>query len=185
MRRYPASIVKEYAWCPVAAWLAANLGIAPQPTPRMLEGREEHRRLRELLAEIGYPDAHPLPPLPSKTYPLIATPDAYSPSRNTLIEVKRVARLNQRLYRVQALVYALIATENGIRVDKVLLYNTENNEKIIIEVDAWSLQTARKIIENALRVIQEPIPPPVTQPPQKCRACRWRRHCPEAAQNKL
>ncbi len=183
--RYPASIVKEYAWCPVAAWLAANLGIHPPPTPRMQEGREEHKKTRELLARIGYPDAHPLPPLPSRTYPLIATPDAYSPSRKTLIEIKKVSRLNQRLYRVQALVYALIATENRLQVDKILLYNLEKDEKIEIEVDAWSLQTARKIIENALRVIQEPLPPPATQPPQKCRSCRWRRYCPESKQNSI
>ncbi len=176
-KRYPATIVKEYAWCPVAAWLAANLGTAPPPTPQMTQGKERHREALEVIRRI-YPDAHPLPPLHSKRWPLTATPDAYSPSTRTIIEAKHAANPRDRIYRIQLMLYARIAEENHIRVDKAAIIDLETGRHYTIEIDAATHAIIEKIVENTLQLIREPLPPPLTQPPQKCRACRWRRHCP-------
>ena len=162
----------------MAAWLAANTPTPPPPTPRMIEGRRIHERLQEILAELGYTDAHPLPPLASKRHPLIATPDAYSPSRHELIEVKTRARLD-RIHRIQLAVYALIARENNIPVKHATLASLEDKRIYQLRVDPHLLQLAEKAIQATLETIHKPLPPPITQPPQKCRACRWRRHCPQ------
>ncbi len=177
-RRYPASIVKEYAWCPVAAWLAANLEYTPQPTPRMIEGREWHAKLQEILERHGYRDAKPLPPLHSKRWPLTATPDAYSPSKRELIEVKKTAKTNQRIYRVQAMLYAAIAAENNVPVENVTLIGVEDNTRITIPVDAALHETIEKIVEATLRVIREPLPPPPPPHPNPCQTFTRRRFFP-------
>ena len=178
-KRYPATIVKEYAWCPVAAWLAANLGATPPPTPQMLEGKERHREALEAVKRL-YPDAHPLPPLHSKRWPLTATPDAYSPSTKTIIEAKHAANPTNRIYRIQAMLYATIAQENHIPVDRAAIIDLTTGKQHIIEIDAATHKIIEQIVKNTLDTIKQPLPPPTTQPPQKCKACRWRRHCPNA-----
>ena len=177
--RLPAGVVKEFVWCPVAAWLAVNLGVAPPPTPRMLEGVEGHRGVLELLRGMGFGDARLLPPLYSRRWPLVAMPDAYSPSRRAVLEVKWVSRIDSRLYRVQALLYGFIAAENGLDVERVGLVDAERRSVVWYRLDWGAYARIDELVRRVLETVSRPVPPAAAQPPAKCRACRWRRWCPE------
>lgn len=93
--------------------------------------------------------------------------------------MKWVARIDSRLYRVQALLYGVVARENGLRVERVGLVDAHRGRVLWFELDWGSFSIVERLVERVLETVSRPLPPPVTQPPEKCLACRWRRWCPE------
>ncbi|ABM80506.1 CRISPR-associated protein Cas4 [Hyperthermus butylicus] len=191
-RLIPIVLVKEYYWCPVAAWHKLVLW-AERPTFSMEAGGlsgETRWRLLERLEEVfarWRVEARELlweHPVTSSRLGLAGRVDlAAVLSDDTLVVVEAKLSLpgkRRSLHiRVQAAAYGMAAEETlGYPLRMALIYEAERNR--IVEVEVTPM--LRKMVEDAARELHEMLQrgEPLqhyTVSPRRCRVCSYRGVC--------
>jgi CRISPR-associated exonuclease Cas4 len=180
-RMLPVTLVKEAEWCPLIPWLLVNLAVEPPPTPSMHDGVEAHRNgLPALVARrLGYQNPLLNAHLESKTHGVQGAIDILAAQEKEVAEVKQHVKRLGKHHIAQLQAYTLLAVDNGYQVRRARIETPHATLKLI-DIDHHILQEAEKKIERLWDIVENPDPPYVNQPREKCQYCRYRRICPYA-----
>ncbi len=177
----PVSLIKEWLWCPVMAWLE-YLGL-PEPLPNHAlepELRSPYEVAEELITYLGVEPKYVVirPRLRSRRLGIVGNPDLiilYG-SEALVAELKTTSSwvLNDHV-RLQVCAYALLTKEN---------YSVGSVRAFIIsslgyfEVD-WvrELPKLLKVISELRRVLTNEVIPEPKHSGLRCRACPYFRVC--------
>lgn len=176
----PASLIKEWFWCPTFAWLA--IMSAPEPLPPHIATAERPaltRELRELVTYFGG-DPYVRPLLRSRRLRLKGSPDLLivTHDKAVVVEWKTSSPWARGDHVVaQLTAYALLAKEAlGKAVVAVAASSTSYDE---VE---WE-RTAPKILRAAgeiRKAARSEEPPEPVHDGRRCVNCPYRRFCPWA-----
>ena len=179
----PVVMVKEYAWCPTIPWIMANKLIEPPPTPSMLRGLREHRSrdvLESVAKMMGYESPEIERYVVDKKHMICGVVDILAPRERELVEVKMLVLKLGKHQLAQLKAYTLLAWGSGYRVKRAHIATPKRTLKTL-EVDQQTLLEAEDLVEKTWRTVENPDPPPVEQPLEKCRYCRYIKLCPNRA----
>lgn len=172
--------VKQYSYCPAIPWIYSHVASYEPPTPSMEKGVIGADEKEEIARQLGLPkpwriEVH----LRSRELGLSGSVDIVAGSRKlVVVEVKRLKRRIRasRHFRVQLMVYALLANQTLGPVREAILYL--GGEIHRYDVTQRDLQEARRLVESTRRAMDSEDPPTPSQPPSKCSYCWFRRFCP-------
>jgi len=176
----PATMVKEYLWCPAIPWIIHNYGAQPELTPSMERGLEfrKSRNLEEVANRFSLPTPRRYEVfVASKKLGAHGYIDIVAGSKHLVVaEVKAFKTKRWQHFKAQLLTYAAIANAEIAPVRKAMLIL--GTKAIEIEVTQQDLEWIKRTIDKIKKVIESPEPPPVNPIPNKCRYCTYRKHCP-------
>ncbi len=180
-RYIQVTLVKEYEWCKTIPWIIANTAVEPPLTPSMQDGKEVHNRI-ELAEQIA--DSRKLAKytveavLVSRRYRVVGLIDILSIDPPMVIDIKQTNKKPPKSHIAQLETYTLLAWTNNIPVERAEIVNHEKKTIYKLEVTDYVLERAKKRIQKTWRIIQQPDPPLVQQPVEKCSYCRYKTRCP-------
>ena len=176
----PASLVKEYLWCPAYAWLSWN---GPQlRAPPHVEAEYEltPTEARILADSLGHPGR------------LIAEARLYSPSLRVygrvdylveptetapgaILEVKARGLWGSGAHQqAQAALYAIMAEDTYNKPFKAYIVTQLHIHQVPTEARA----TALKALSHLRKTLAQPTPPKPTHNRERCRSCTYNKWCP-------
>jgi CRISPR-associated exonuclease Cas4 len=179
--RIPVTVIKDYVYCPAIPWIKYHIGVVEPSTPSMSAGREANAEYKRKVAEeLNLPRPWRIEvPLRMKTLPISGIVDLVAGKKKlVVVEVKRYPRKRGRYthFYIQLILYALIVEEVLGPVREAILYMGGQVRRYPVSME--KLAEARRIAEDALKVIQEEEPPRPRQPARKCAYCWYRKVCP-------
>ena len=185
-RLLPVALLKEHQWCPMIPWLVVNAAAAPPETPSMRSGRHAHHEglAEEVARRLGYQRPRYNVALESRELGLYGTVDILSPEDHELVEAKQHLARPQHHHLAQLKAYTALALYNTIPIDRAHLA-TPRGIAATIKATSHVIRDTEALAQRLHETVENPDPPPVTQPPAKCRYCRYRRICPYAATKTL
>ena len=159
------SLVKDYVYCPVIAWIRVKYGVTEPPTDSMKMGRENKVESGRGQVRVRGREG-------------TAVIDEIVESREGKVLVERKAFRTKSIHRylVQALTEYVIAsnTITGIKAIKLVV---ESRERMYTVTDSL-VDEARAVLELYKESIENDKPPNPVTSRWKCRYCWYKRFCP-------
>ena len=178
----PASLVKEYLWCPAYAWLSWNGPRLRAPPHVEVEYGLEPRAAVQLARALGHRGR------------VVAEARLYSPrlrvygrvdylvepegGPGAVLEVKARGAWGGGLHQeAQAALYALAAEDTYGEPFKAYIVSRLEVREVPLEARARALVA----LAGLRRILAEPAPPKPSHGGLRCRSCAYKRWCPWAS----
>lgn len=183
----PASLLRQWAYCPRIPWIREVLGARGVPGPWVEQGLEYDRIQHHLqrdrrLQSLGFDDLRPhrRVPLRSESLGLHGVADLLLIGRDRFVvaDYKLEARSMPRGTRIQLAAYAVIAQEQLGKPCIALMVLSGKPVRAILQ--PWTPELQREVIE-AIRALRETLAsvsmPPSDAQASKCTVCEHLNLC--------
>jgi CRISP-associated protein Cas1 len=175
----PVRMLNEFVWCPRFTYLSWAEGFTGE-NEATSEGKDLHRRV-DVPAEFETPNGRSVRTawtLSSPDLGLIGRADRveFEDDQAVLVEFKRGKPKSEEIplwepEQVQVTAFLFLLVANGHRVKGAEVFFAETRRRVSIPVSPEEVNRIPELVEEARRVLAEPVPPPPLVDSPKCGHC--------------